>query len=96
MKPKDIRKKMDKLSQLIKNAEVEMKAIRKKCKHEDYDVGYYQWGGPGHYRVDKICKYCWESLGTPSEEERKEFEEKEKRKEEIALKKYKESLSKTT
>jgi len=65
-----IKERVETLYKIIKDSNIELEELRKVCKHEDFEVGYYAWGGPAHVHVQKICIYCKEALGTPTEQEK--------------------------
>jgi hypothetical protein len=82
MSPEEIGKRKEELLQQIADANEELKILRKTCKHEDFFIGLYQWSGPGHHYLQRVCKYCGEPLGAPSPKELEQYEkEEEKRRE---------------
>jgi hypothetical protein len=70
---KALHSRMMDLSRTITECQQEMEELRKLCKHEKYELGNYSWR-IGSIELKKLCSYCWEVLGDPSDEERKAYE----------------------
>ena len=67
------------MNEIIAEREVlfqELQEIRKDCSHDSYRIGNWSWR-PGAVDTAKICNYCDDHLGSPSEEECKLFKTQE-------------------
>ena len=76
MKTNDL-ERVEKLFKIIRDANLELVQIRKKCKHTDYEVGYFSWR-VGLVQILKICSNCKETMGEPTEKELKKFKDEGK------------------
>ncbi|MEK6829319.1 MAG: hypothetical protein AABY15_04265 [Nanoarchaeota archaeon] len=66
----EIRKKALEIISIIKEAENELKLLRKLCKHSEYQVKDINFGIGGS-KLRKSCKFCDEILGFPSKDDLK-------------------------
>lgn len=65
---KSIKDRKEELFEIIKNAEAELKNLRRECKHEKKNKGPWEWA-PGHIYMAYICDECGECLGPAVKEQ---------------------------
>lgn len=72
MNNKETRERVLELFNSISDANKELESIREECSHDDYFIGNWSYR-PGHIQISKICSYCRDHIGKPSEEESNNF-----------------------
>lgn len=66
----DIKIKLDELTSRLKEVDSEIKDLRNSCKHLEIVVKDTNFGS-GSSKVRKICKFCEEIVGFPTQKELK-------------------------
>lgn len=70
MEASEIKKKVNKLTEIIKKSEEELKLIREEtCSHSKFEVGNTNKTS-GQFVLGKICSICGEYLGYPTNDEK--------------------------
>lgn len=69
-----VKQNLDSLYQQRDEINKQIAKVREMCKHEDYHISYYSYR-IGSFDVVRLCDYCGENLGEPTEEETKKFNE---------------------
>lgn len=57
MKNEEIKERVHKIYESIKNYEMELDSIRKGCSHEKSSLCNYMWAA-GHISAAHVCDYC--------------------------------------
>lgn len=66
----ELRIKVDKLIEKIKETENELKNLRKLCKHSEYQIKDINFGASSS-KLRKVCKFCEDVIGFPSNDDLK-------------------------
>ncbi len=66
-------KRIDEINKIRKSLDDEVKMIEENCTHDEYHIGIFSWR-IGCYDLMRICENCYSTkLGSPSDEEEKEY-----------------------